>query len=334
MGQSTTSAPSMGPSSDRARKSTSRNRGSFPSAWKPPPPTVDGRLFTSPVKIRSPSSGERRNERGSSSGSGPRKCRCRNLISSLLISPVGANGGSRRSRWLRPFSSTITDQPAAVSTSAAVAPPGPLPTTTASQSRSVTTADLLVRVAAWLHVTREPDRLPAGEAAVAAVLGRAVRALTRVPVQQLLELGSGVEPLVLLLCGECGEAGAERGDAVAVLLLPALHRAVELALGQSLRAFDARAPSQLVEPREAEELPERRVAAVPTRERSTGPDARWIDCERAQQAVDVIGDAEGGRAGVPARRRDEPRASRLDNRVRLWIEKDRHAGESYDTVSS
>ena len=40
--------------SGRARdarwKSTSRKRGSLPSAWNPPPPTVDGRLLTSPVE--------------------------------------------------------------------------------------------------------------------------------------------------------------------------------------------------------------------------------------------------------------------------------------------
>ena len=39
------SEPSIGPSSERALKSTARKRGSLPSAWKPPPPTVDGRLF-------------------------------------------------------------------------------------------------------------------------------------------------------------------------------------------------------------------------------------------------------------------------------------------------
>src|SRR3981189_79520 len=192
-------APAMGPSPGAGRAATSRNRGSFPSAWKPPPPTVEGRLFTSPVNMRSPSSAERRNERGSRSGSGPRKCRCRNLISSLLISPVGSNGGSRWSRWLPPFSRTITDHPAAVSTSAAVAPPGPLPTMTASQSYSLTTADFLVGVAPGLHVAREPDRSPARAVAVAAVLGRAVRALARMRVQQLLELGGVVETGVLFL---------------------------------------------------------------------------------------------------------------------------------------
>src|SRR5215210_5011322 len=320
MGQSTSSEPSTGPAVLSALKSTSRKRGSLPSAWKPPPPTVDGRLFTSPVKIRSPSSGERRNVRGSSSGSGPRKCRCRNLSSSLLISPVGANGGSRCRRWFAPFSRTITDHPAAVSTSAAVAPPGPLPTITASQSRSVTPGHFLVGVTARLHVTREPDRPPAGEVAVAAVLGCAVRALARVLVQQLLERRRGIEPGVLLLGRQLGEVRAEGGDAVAVLLLPARHRPVELALGDSLRALDARSPGQSLEAGQAQEPAERRLAAVAARERPARPDAGWIDGERAEQPVDVVGDAERGRAGMPGDRGHEPLAGGLDDRVRLRIE--------------
>jgi len=58
---------------------------------------------------------------------------------------------------LLPFSSTITDQPAPVSTSAAVAPAGPDPMITASQSRveSCTAADFFVGVAARLTVTGE-----------------------------------------------------------------------------------------------------------------------------------------------------------------------------------
>ncbi len=49
-------ASSTGPRSVRRRKSSSRNRGSLASACTPPPPTVEGRLLTSPVSRRSPSS--------------------------------------------------------------------------------------------------------------------------------------------------------------------------------------------------------------------------------------------------------------------------------------
>ena len=52
--------PSTGPRAERSRKSSSRNRGSLASACTPPPPTVDGRLLTSPVSSRSPSAGDRR----------------------------------------------------------------------------------------------------------------------------------------------------------------------------------------------------------------------------------------------------------------------------------
>src|SRR6266508_3481794 len=168
---------------------------------------ANGLAVWSPATPTARSASRRRNVRGSSSGSGPRKWRRRNLISSLLISPVGSNGGSRRTRWLRPFSSMITDQPAAVSTSAAVAPAGPDPTMTASQSESGTPRDLFVRVTAGLHVTRELDRLPPGEVAVPPVLGRAVRALARVLVEELFELRLRVESRVLLLGRELREVG-------------------------------------------------------------------------------------------------------------------------------
>src|SRR6185437_8519463 len=176
------SEPSIGPSSERALKSTARKRGSLPSAWKPPPPTVDGRLLTSPANRWSPSASSSRYVRGSRNGSGPRKWRRKNLISSFDTWPSGPNGSSRARRWLRPFSSTTTDQPAAVSTSAAVAPAGPLPMTTASHSwaGSVTAAHLFVGPAARLHVAGEVDRDPPGGAGVAAVLGCAVRAFAGV----------------------------------------------------------------------------------------------------------------------------------------------------------
>ena len=59
------------------------NRGTLPSAWVPPPPTVDGTELNSPTWVWSPSAASARKVRGSTNGSGPRKCRVRNLISSL-----------------------------------------------------------------------------------------------------------------------------------------------------------------------------------------------------------------------------------------------------------
>ena len=69
--------------SSRGAKSSSRKRGTLPSAWVPPPPTVVGMEFTSPTCVCSPSSARRRKARGSTSGSGPRKWRVMNLISSF-----------------------------------------------------------------------------------------------------------------------------------------------------------------------------------------------------------------------------------------------------------
>src|SRR3954465_8630540 len=104
-------------------------------------------------------------------------------------------------RWLRPFSRTITDHPAPVSTSATAEPPGPEPTITASQSRSgigshrrlLPLGHLDVGVAARLDVAGEVDRLPRKPVAVAAVHGVAVQRLARVAVEQGLERRVGVE---------------------------------------------------------------------------------------------------------------------------------------------
>src|SRR4051794_14137445 len=233
------SEPSIGPSSDRALKSTARKRGSFPSAWKPPPPTVDGRLFTSPANRWSPSPSSRRYVRGSRNGSGPRKWREKNLISSFDTWPSGANGASSERRWFRPFSSMMTDHPAAVSTSAAVAPAGPVPTITASHSG---TGDLLVGVPPRLDVAGEADGTPHRAAGVAPVLRCAVEALARVLVEQVAEGRVGREAAVLLLAVGGGEVVAERGEPAAVALLQPDDRAVELAGRDPLRALDARAP--------------------------------------------------------------------------------------------
>src|ERR1700737_3645515 len=111
-------------------------------------------LLTSPVNRRSPSAVERRYVRGSSNGSGPRKWRRWNLISSLERCPRLAKGGSSAGRGLRPFSRMATDLTAAGRTSAAVEPPGPEPITTTSKSG---TDDLVVGPAARLHVARVVD---------------------------------------------------------------------------------------------------------------------------------------------------------------------------------
>src|SRR5438128_2605141 len=109
-----------------------------------------------------------------------------------------------------------TDLPASANTWAAVAPPGPDPTTTTSKSG---TRHLFVAPAARLHVALVADRAPAREVTVAAVLGWPVTRLARVLEQQILQLGDGVERGVLPVSGEVEEARAERGDSFPVDLL-------------------------------------------------------------------------------------------------------------------
>src|SRR6266508_151097 len=265
-----------------------------------------------------------------------------NLISSLEKSVFGSYGGVSSIKWLRPFSSTITDHPAAVSTSATVAPPGPEPTITASQSRSPTAAlvptrsvgslrryrwhiahrtrgggwdrgllalgDLGVGVAAGLDVADPVDGLPAGEVPVAAVDGVAVHALARVLVEEPLEPGHAVEPGVLLVRPDGGEVGAERGQAVAVLLLKADDRAVPLSSRTAERPLDAGPPRQLVDAGQRRPPFEAGFPAVPSRERPARPDPWRIEAERPEQRVDIAGDARGRRA------RDETVDGRGDDR--------------------
>src|SRR5262245_18152494 len=99
-----------------------------------------------------------------------------------------------------------TDQPAPVSTSAAVAPAGPVPMTTASPSvGSGTPADLLVGVAARLYVSVEADHAPAFEVGVPAVFRCAVRTFARVRVEDGAKLALRGEPSVLLVAADVAE---------------------------------------------------------------------------------------------------------------------------------
>src|SRR4051812_35545352 len=162
----------------------------------------------------------------------------------------------------------MTDQPAPVSTSAAVAPAGPLPITTASQSRgSVTPAHLVVGVAARLHVAFPTNRLPAREIVIAAVLRRTVRTFARVLVQHCSQVGLRVQATVLFERVDRGEVGAERGDTFPVDRLPTARRSVELACRDPSRAFDPRPPGQLLVRRQCDEALERRRASETTAER-------------------------------------------------------------------
>src|SRR5438552_3854 len=221
----------------------------------------------------------------------------------------------------------MTDQPALVSTSAAVAPAGPVPTTTASQSRgSGTPAHLVVGVAARLHVAFETDGAPTRAVAIAAVLGRAVRALARMDVQHTAKLALRVQAPILLVAVDLAEVGTERDDAVAVDLLPPPGGTVELSFRHPARTFDTRSPRKFLVRRERDKPRERGLAPEAAAERPARKDARRIECERTEQVVDVIGHAERRSAGMRIERWYEPIGRGGDHAGFVIGQKARHYG--------
>ena len=192
-GQSVTSTPAIGPSALRLAKSMPQNRGTFASQKTVPPPTVVGRVLTSPTTRGLVSAALRRNVRGSTSGSA--RPNARRDFSSSFEYRVPGLAAVRSVKWLTPFSKTTTCQPAADNTIAAMPPPMPLPITaalpaTGARPRRVEQPQQLghrtirphrvgpVRlrhlprgVAQRLPVPRPADVSPAAQPGVAAVLG-------------------------------------------------------------------------------------------------------------------------------------------------------------------
>src|SRR5262249_46612147 len=145
----------------------------------------------------------------------------------------------------------------------------------------------------------ELDRAPAGEVAVAAVLRRPVTRLAAVLPQQRAELARrGPQTLVLRREVNIDVVVAERGEALAVDLLPTPDPTVELALREAARPFDAHAPGELLHARQRQPVRPLRPTAEATREWSPGEHERRIDGERAERAIDVVGDAERRRTGM------------------------------------
>src|SRR5262245_17202524 len=197
-----------------------------------------------------------------------------------------------------------TDHPAEVRTSAAVAPPGPVPTMTASHSGVLlTTTHFGVGVAARLAVAGELDRSPARSVAIPAVLRRTVRPLARMLVEQRAELVVFAQARGLRTDVEIAEVITQRRETVAVDVLPAAHRPIELSLGDTARSLDACSPCQLFERRQFEEVCEAAFAARTTAEWAAREDAGRVDREGSEHAVDVLGDTERGASGVRRMRR-------------------------------
>ena len=80
--------------------------------------------------------------------------------------------------------------------------------------------------------------------------------------------------------------------------------------------------AELLVRRQRHELGERRVAAEAAAERAAREDQRRIEGERAEEVVDVVGDAERGAARVRVERRDQPIGrGRRPRRVRDSVRK-------------
>ena len=73
-----------------------------------------------------------------------------------------------------------------------------------------------------------------------------------------------------------------------------------------------------------EEVGERRLAAEAPAERPAREDQRGIERERAEQVVDVVGDAERGAAGMRVERRNETIGRGRDTRVLVLGEEAQH----------
>ena len=81
---------------------------------------------------------------------------------------------------------------------------------------------------------------------------------------------------------------------------------------------------------ERQELVERRVAAGASAERTAREDQRRIERERAEQPVDVVGDAERGAARMRVERRDEHVGRGLDDRVLVRGQEAQARGQTAD----
>ena len=80
---------------------------------------------------------------------------------------------------------------------------------------------------------------------------------------------------------------------------------------------------------------ERRLAAAAAAERPAREDQRGIERERAEQAVDVVGDAERGAAGMRVERRNQPVGRGLEHGVLVLGQEAQHgSGESYGSWRS
>ena len=135
-----------------------------------------------------------------------------------------------------PSRGCITDQPAAVSTSAAVAPAGPGADDRRRRNRSGTSADLLVGVAARLHVAGNPIARHPARSRLPPYSGAPYTPSHACSYSSCLTRGCASSARVLLVARRPSrKSSPERGDPVAVQLLPTADRPVPLRVAGSPR---------------------------------------------------------------------------------------------------
>ena len=197
-----------------------------------------------------------------------------------------------------------TDHPAAVRTSAAVAPPGPEPMIDGVVAVTGRRTSSSVQPRGWTSPGKL-DRRPRHPVPVAAVLGRPVHPLAAVLVEQARRTRRARRPRrrsSWASAVDSQKSSPRAADAHPVPLLPADHRAVELPLGMPVGALDPGSPCQLVErPQPVERARTRGSPPWRARRRAAGPDAGRVEGEGAEQHVDVVDDA--GLDARPACRR-------------------------------
>ena len=168
------------------------------------------------------------------------------------------------------------------------------------------------------------DGDPPDAVTVAPVLWCAVHALAAVAPQEVAEVLVGPQPPPLFGAVDVGEVIAQCGEALPVALLQPGDRPVELPLGQPLRTFDPHTPGQFVQRGQRDEPGEPGDAALAPRRRAAGPDPGRFEGERAQEGVDVVGDARllGARSALVGG--EHPRAGGPQGGVLLLAQPDGH----------
>ena len=124
-----------------------------------------------------------------------------------------------------------------------------------------------------------------------------------------------------------GCSGGELAQPVAVELLPADHGAVELPLRSAVGTLETDPPRQFLSSAELQPPVESGSTAATPRERAAGPDPGWVEGERAEHLVDVVGAPGSACSGGEIVARKDGIEGRREQLVFVLGQPDRHGGE-------